>query len=133
MNNAFLDSNICVYAFDQTHTLKQEKALLLLNDRPTISSQVIIETHLACSRKLKLPMEVCDENSLILADITFVFAISSETIYKAIHLKKTFSISFLDSIIVASALQANCHTLFSEDLQHGQVMEGKLKIINPFI
>ena len=73
-----------MYAFDQTHVLKQEKALLLLADRPTISSQVIIETHLACSRKLKLPMEVCDENSLMLADIIFMFAIGAEIIHKAV-------------------------------------------------
>ena len=132
MSNLFLDSNICVYAFDRSDVTKQDKALSLLRGRPWISSQVIIETHLACSRKLKLPLPVCDENSLILADITSVFSIDAKTIHLAIHFKKKYSFSFLDSIIVASAFQADCDTIISEDLQRNQLIEGRLKVVNPF-
>jgi predicted nucleic acid-binding protein len=37
-----------------------------------------------------------------------------------------------DSMIVAAALEAGCRTLCSEDLQHGQVIERRLTVINPF-
>ena len=44
MSELFLDSNICVYGFDRSDLAKQDKALLLLKEKPCISSQVIIET-----------------------------------------------------------------------------------------
>lgn len=37
-----------------------------------------------------------------------------------------------DSLIIATALEASCTTLYSEDMQHGQLIENKLLIINPF-
>jgi len=43
-----------------------------------------------------------------------------------------YGLSIFDSMIVASALLADCKTLYSEDLQHGQVIEGQLTITNPF-
>jgi predicted nucleic acid-binding protein len=39
---------------------------------------------------------------------------------------------FYDALIIASALESGCTTLFSEDLQDGQVVEGRLTICNPF-
>jgi len=41
--------------------------------------------------------------------------------------------SYFDSLILASALTANCQILYSEDFQHGQVIDGRLTIINPFL
>nr|NQU91866.1 PIN domain-containing protein [Bacteroidota bacterium] len=48
-----------------------------------------------------------------------------------IRLKCHFSI--YDSLIIASALEANCETLYSEDLHHNQLIENKLRIVNPFV
>ena len=44
-----------------------------------------------------------------------------------------YQFSYFDSLILASALTANCQILYSEDLQHGQVIDGRLTIINPFL
>jgi predicted nucleic acid-binding protein len=44
-----------------------------------------------------------------------------------------YDFQLFDSIIVASALEAGCDILYSEDLQHGLTVEKQLKIINPFI
>ncbi len=44
-----------------------------------------------------------------------------------------YRFSYFDSLILASALTANCQILYSEDLQHGQVIDGRLTIINPFL
>jgi predicted nucleic acid-binding protein len=133
MSKVFLDSNICVYWFDKSEPTKQDKALLLLKNKPFISSQVVIETYLACSRKLKLPIEICDENTLVLCDATTLAPIDSAVFSTALKLKDKYRFSFLDSTIIASALESGCGTLYSEDMQHGQVIEGKLKIVNPFI
>ena len=133
MNSFFIDSNVCVYAFDKTDDLKRQKAFELIRQYPHTSSQVIIETYNACYRKLKLSSDICDENTLYLCDITQVVEINSWVIRKAISLKKKYVLSFLDACIVAAALEANCSILFSEDMHHGLVIEESLTIINPFI
>jgi predicted nucleic acid-binding protein len=51
---------------------------------------------------------------------------------KALGIQERWSYSFYDSLIIASALEAGCTILYSEDLQHGQTIEG-LRIINPFL
>jgi hypothetical protein len=50
----------------------------------------------------------------------------------ACQIAEKYQFSFYDSLIIASALKCDCYTLYSEDLQHGQIIEDKLKIINPF-
>ncbi len=59
-------------------------------------------------------------------------ALASGPLYhRALDVQARWRFSFYDSLIVASALQAGCHTLLSEDLQHGQKMEG-LTVVDPF-
>jgi predicted nucleic acid-binding protein len=133
MSDIFLDSNICVYWFDKSEPTKQDKALLLLKQKPFISSQVVIETYNACLRKVKLPAAVCDENTLVLCEATRLVSIDSSVFFTATTFKTKYQFSFLDSVIVAAAYHAGCTTLYSEDMQHGQLIEGKLKIVNPFV
>jgi predicted nucleic acid-binding protein len=56
-----------------------------------------------------------------------------ETLMTASELRQRYSVSFWDSLVISSALQANVPVLYSEDLQHEQVIEDRLKIINPFV
>jgi len=51
----------------------------------------------------------------------------------ASELRDRYQISYWDSLIVAAALDANCDTLYTEDMQHRQVIEGRLTLINPFV
>jgi predicted nucleic acid-binding protein len=132
MSKFFIDSNICVYAFDKSDTRKSQKAFDLISQSPVISSQVIIETYNACYRKLKLPQDVCDENTLFLCDLAQVTEINNEVIKKAIEFKRRYSFSFLDACIVAAAHNAGCAILYSEDLHHGLLVENMLTILNPF-
>jgi len=133
MNNIFLDSNICVYAFDKSEPEKQQKAFDLLREHPCLSSQVVIESYNACNKKLKLPQKVCEETVLFLSDICRIVEIKDATIRAAINFKRKYCLSFLDSMIVAAAIDAQCCTLYTEDLQHKQIIEKTLTIINPFI
>jgi predicted nucleic acid-binding protein len=48
-------------------------------------------------------------------------------------LRRSYAVSFWDSLVIASALQAQVSVLYSEDLQHEQVIDGRLRIINPFV
>lgn len=132
MNSFFIDSNICIYAFDKTDAQKQQTAFELLGTNPTISAQVIIETYNACYRKLRLAQEVCEENTIILCDLANVFEVNAATIRYAIAVKKKYHLSFLDACIVAAAVQSGCSVLYSEDMQHNLNIDDVLTILNPF-
>jgi predicted nucleic acid-binding protein len=56
-----------------------------------------------------------------------------DTITQALALAQKYKYSYYDSLILAAALSAGCETLATEDMQHGQVVEGLLTIRNPFV
>jgi len=53
-------------------------------------------------------------------------------IQKAISIKEKYQMQWYDSLIIGSALQANCTILYSEDMHHGFIIEDSLSIVNPF-
>ncbi len=59
--------------------------------------------------------------------------LSLRTVSLAMDLAEKYRYTYFDSLILASALEANCESLYSEDLQHGQVIDQRLRIINPFL
>ncbi len=58
--------------------------------------------------------------------------VNKTTIKKSLQVKKIYHYSYWDSLIIASALESNCSILYTEDMHEGQVIDGKLKIVNPF-
>ena len=54
------------------------------------------------------------------------------TICKAVELKESYGYSYYDSLMLASALESDCDIILTEDMQDGQIIENRLKIINPF-
>jgi predicted nucleic acid-binding protein len=56
----------------------------------------------------------------------------AETHGAAIELAEQYGFAIFDALIVAAALRADAETLWSEDMQHGMVVDGKLRIANPF-
>lgn len=128
----FVDSNIVLYALDKD-TVKNAIALDLIRKRPIISTQVVLESVNICLRKFKFSKEVAYRNGINLINTCSLSLIDQSTILSAFRISIQYQYSHWDSLIVASALQSNCATLYSEDLQHEQVVEGKLTIINPFL
>jgi len=62
-----------------------------------------------------------------------VIGMDHQLIVKARELVVTYDFQVFDSIIVASALQAGCNILYSEDFQHYMIVENQLTIINPYL
>lgn len=58
---------------------------------------------------------------------------NAEVLGTALELRKRFGFSFWDCQIAAAALQAGCATLLTEDLQHGQALEKRLRVVNPLL
>ena len=55
------------------------------------------------------------------------------TMHRALDIAARYGFSWYDSLIVATALEAGCDTLYTEDLQHGQVIDNRLTVTNPFV
>lgn len=133
---AFVDTNIWLYSLiqrggDDRH--RQAVDLLLQLSFPVINSQVIRE--ICCNLKKKTCISEEQLRVLIRGwhqDCKIVNSNVSQHLL-ASRLRESYSFSYWDSLIVAAALDAGCATLFSEDMQHGQKIEGELTIINPFI
>jgi predicted nucleic acid-binding protein len=127
----FLDSNILIYLLGNDES-KKEKATILLDPRFNISTQVVAENINVCLKKFKLNKEKAFDHGNLLLSKFNVITIEESFFPISFQLSIKYQFSFWDSLIVASALQSDCKLLYSEDMQHGLLIEGKLKIINPF-
>lgn len=128
----FLDSNVVLYAMGDDDA-KRARGRALLAAEPTISIQVINECSHVLRRKAGWsPAQVAVELSAIL-DLTRLVDVRLKQIRSAWRLAERYGFGHYDSVILASALAAGCTTLYTEDLQHGQVIEGRLTLLNPFL
>ncbi len=127
----FLDTNILVYTFDPTDHAKQTRALSLVENAlehqtGVISYQVVQELLNVATRKFAHPLTPQQARrylETVLEPLCSVYA--SVPLYrKAIDVQERWRHGFYDSLIIASALQAGCHTLYSEDLHDGQAIES---------
>ena len=134
----FLDSNVVVYFFSRTDLRKHRIARRLFEETLqadlTISFQVVGETLNVLTQKLT-PQMPPDEAQRAL-DITLkpLWRINpSPDLYAmALRVKARYEYPLYDSLIIAAALEAGCERLLSEDMQHGQRIDG-LTIVNPFL
>lgn len=62
-----------------------------------------------------------------------IYPIQRSTLTTSLFLMGKYDFQLFDSLIVASALEKGCETLYSEDMQHDLLVEEQLKIVNPFI
>jgi predicted nucleic acid-binding protein len=128
-----LDTNVLVYCHSSDEVDKQEIATSLFAYYPVVSTQVLSEYLNVVKRTLKLSkdeiMDICLQN----IELCILQPVSLTTLKSAKNLIDRYDFQLFDSIVVASALEANCHILYSEDLQHGLVVEQRLEIINPFL
>jgi len=128
---AFIDTNIVIYALGP-HSPKAALAAPLFASNPTISTQVLSETANVALKRLALPFAETRKLLSTLQSLCRVEIIVPPTLNRSFEIAERYGFSWYDSLIVATALEAGCTTLYTEDLHHGQVIEGKLTITNPF-
>lgn len=129
---SFIDSNVWLYTFMES-SIKTAQAAELLNIQNVIlSTQVINEI---CANLLKKARYTENEIQQTVHNIYAnyeVVIINQAIILHASTLREKNAISYWDSLIVATAIKNNCTILYSEDMQHTQVIQN-VKIINPFL
>jgi len=129
----FFDTNIVVYLYSQDEPDKQSIAKTLVkNNLPIISPQVLGELANVLRRKFQLDYTDIVAAINQITAVSQVATITSDNIISALHLANKYQYSLYDSLIIAVALAENCTILYTEDLQHGQVIESSLTIQNPF-
>ena len=135
----FADTNVHVYAHssskDPKDIEKRNTALQMLDEcYLVISTQVIREfTSVMIGNKGKQSIdetEIHVENMIDIAES--VIEEDLELIRTAFKIHKEYIYGFYDSLIISAALRGNCDVLLSEDMQHEQMIEERLTIINPF-
>lgn len=126
----FVDTNIVVYAFEPSP--KSEPALAALTGA-IISVQVLNEFANVCLKKLRYDRSTLDMLILqIRSQVTRIEPICEAANELAREFVFRYNLGFYDSLLLASATLADCDTFFSEDMQHGMVIEDLLTIRNPF-
>jgi predicted nucleic acid-binding protein len=133
--NCFIDTNIWLYAFiEADDTTKSGIARALIQkSEPVISIQVINEV---CINLLRCANFTEDQISQLIESFyekCRVVELTESGLLIASQLRQRYSLSFGDSTIVATALNAGVSVLYSEDMQHGLTIEGRLQIRNPFL
>jgi predicted nucleic acid-binding protein len=130
--DVFFDTNILIYATVEGDAHASVAADLILAGG-LISVQVLNEFANVARRKLKRPWpRIRADLRSFQAAIPEPAPITVATHASAVTLAERHGLSFFDALIVASALEAGCTTLLSEDMQNGRVIEGRLTIRNPF-
>jgi predicted nucleic acid-binding protein len=129
---AFLDTNVFVYAIARDDP-RSHSAEELISAGGRVSVQVLNEFAAVVRRKTNMPW---GEVQLALESITTLcpdpLPISLDTHREALAIAEKYGYSIYDGLIVASALEAKCTILYSEDMQDGQVIDRRLTIRNPF-
>ena len=132
----FLDTNVFIYLFDETDDFKRRRAESVVQSAidgrsGCISYQIVQETLNVLTGRLNIGQQVAE----VLMDTTLAplwTIYPSPTLFRlGLDVRARYRFSYYDSLIVAAALQAGCTRLYTEDMQHGQVIDG-LTIEDPF-
>jgi predicted nucleic acid-binding protein len=127
----FFDTSVLLYLLSGDAT-KADRVETLLSTRGVVSVQVLNEFAVVALRKLKMPLNDIREILSTIRAVCAVEPITVETHDRGLAVFERYRFSLYDSILVATALIAGIKIIYSEDLQHGQVIDKQLRVINPF-
>ncbi len=130
--DSFFDTSVLFYLLSND-SLKADRVEQLLAERGAISVQVLNEFAAVATRKLRMPLGDVREILDTVRAVCTVEPVTVATHDRALAVSERYKFSFYDSLIIASALIVGAKVLYSEDLQHGQVIDRQLRVANPFL
>jgi predicted nucleic acid-binding protein len=131
-DKVFFDTNVLIYAMAQSDPRTQD-AEDLFAEGGVVSVQVLNEFARVAFGKMKMPWgDVRDALEVIQIFCPEPLPITLTTHQDALTIAEKYRFRIFDALIVASALEANCPILYSEDMRDGQVIDGRMGIRNPF-
>jgi predicted nucleic acid-binding protein len=127
----FFDTSVLLYLLSGD-TAKADRVETLLTGRGVVSVQVMNEFAVVALRKLKMPLNDLREILDTIRAVCAVEPITVETHDRGLAVFERYRFSLYDSMLIAAALIAGAKIIYSEDLQHGQVIDNQLRVTNPF-
>jgi predicted nucleic acid-binding protein len=98
----------------------------------SISVQVLNEIANVARRKMRLGWSETHEFLSLVRGLLIVHPVTVETHEDGLVLAERYDLSTYDAMIAAAAMRAECETLWSEDMQHGMLLDGRLRVVDPF-
>ena len=133
-NILFIDTNILVYAYTNEKDGKTDKAIKFLESISLFESYISIQViNEFCNALIynKVPSSIINRYIIEINDSYNVLPINFNISKNGLLLKEKYKYKWYDSLLLATTLENNCNTFYSEDLQHNQIIENRLKIVNP--
>lgn len=126
----FIDSNVILYLLDDG--AKADRAEAVLAGGGVVSVQVLNEVLVNCVRKAGMGLEEAGEFLAGIRRLCRVVDLTVEVHDAGRAVAARYGLSVYDAMIVGAALVAGCDRVLSEDMQDGLVVEGVLRVVNPF-
>lgn len=131
MAASFLDTNVLVY-LAAADVDKADRAEQLLREGGVVSVQVMNELANVLRRKLHFPWAEAHEFLSLIGSLASVRPLTVQIHGRGLEIAERYTLSIYDAMIVASALEAGCETLWSEDMHDGLTIDGGVLVVNPF-
>ena len=126
----FVDTNVLLYLLS-ADAAKADRAEAALSEGGVVSVQVLNEFASVASRKLGMTIAETREALAVVRALCRTVPLTEGTHDKGLEIAERYGLAVYDAMIVAAALLAGCDTLYSEDLQDGQRLDGRLTVRNP--
>jgi predicted nucleic acid-binding protein len=135
-DSTFVDTNVLVYAVDDSEPQKRDLARSALGSegygKLVVSAQVLGELYVTVTRKLAQPIQA-DKAAEALEWLALLTVVPTDTalVKHAVQISRSAQLSYWDGLVVAAATRGGCQRLLSEDLNDGQQI-GSVRVENPF-
>lgn len=128
----FIDTSVLLYLLSADNH-KADQAETIVKAGGLISVQVLNEIANVARRKLSMSWMEINEVLALIRSVCPTAPLTIETHDRGRLVAERYGLSVYDAMILAAGLLGGCETLYSEDMQHGLLIDHQLRICNPFI
>ena len=133
----FIDTNVFLYSIDDSVECERKRKVAreILENQPWGWSVQVAAEFFVNATSVKRAFRLNADLASALVENWFRFPtveITPEIVRSAISLHQRYQTSYWDSAVLASARVLGCHTVYTEDMNHGQDYEG-VRVKNPFL
>jgi len=135
-DNILIDSNVWIYLASKQDVKKKEIAEDLIDKHFSniiLSVQILAEIFTVLDKKTDLVKKDIAKITFFYAENFKVVSSGKDIFDKGVNIRMKYGFSLFDSLIISTGLLYDCRFLYSEDLQHNQLIDKRLRIINPFL
>jgi predicted nucleic acid-binding protein len=137
-DRVFVDTNILIYAYDRAAGEKRARAKEVVKHlwdqgSGVLSTQVLQEFYVNITRKVAQPLSLTKARAILTTYLSWrVETITPLGVIQAAEIHERYQVSFWDAMIIVAAIQSGSQSILTEDLNHGQLIEG-IRIENPLL